>query len=70
MATILNFEAAQCERLAGYNDTLGAVQACDELRRHFMGEVPMADHDLTAALAIIQRLACPHSDDPDAQAGG
>ena len=60
MATILNFEAAQCERLPGYGDALSAVQACDELRRHFMGEAPMADHDLAAALAIVQRLACPH----------
>lgn len=61
MATILNFEAAQCERLAGYNDTLSAVRACDELRRHFMGETPMEDHDIVAAVATINRMAFPNS---------
>ena len=61
MATILNFEAAQCERLPGYGDTLRAVLACDELRRHFMGEAPMSAADIATALATIQQLVSPTS---------
>ena len=57
MATILNFEAAQCARLPGYSDTLNAVRACDELRRHLMGEAPMTAPAIAEALATVRRLA-------------
>jgi len=54
MSNILNFEAAKCERQPEYVLALRAAQACDDLRRHIMGEAPMAAGDVASALDAVR----------------
>jgi hypothetical protein len=56
MATILNFEAAQCSRDPRYRATLAAAQACDALRAHVMGEEPLSAGEVAEALETIQSV--------------
>lgn len=61
MATILNFEAAQCGKDPQYRAMLAAAQACVSLRAHFMGEAPLGADEAAEALETIQR-AIPQAD--------
>jgi hypothetical protein len=54
--TIINFEAALRARDPDYIAQLDAVQACDAIRAHLLGDAPMAADEVAEALDTIQRF--------------
>ena len=55
MNDIINLEAILCARQPGYIAALEAVQACDALKGHLMGDAPMNAAEVASALDTIQR---------------